>query len=372
MKPEAPSQAPFVPKARKKVAVYTIALNEEKFTKSFMDCLKDEADAVYVADTGSTDRTVEALRDYGATVEVINVKPWRFDVPRNVSLAMVPRDVDICVCIDLDEVLTAGWRDCIESAWTPTTTRLRYKYAWSHLPDGSPGTTFWYDKVHQRKNYRWVKPVHEVLNIYNQPEVQTFCEGFMLHHWPDPTKSRSSYLPLLELSCKEEPEDDRNSHYLGREYMFHGMYEKSIAELERHLKLPRARWEAERAASMMFIARCLGKLGKHAQAVRWAHRAHAESPEERDPLVELAQLAYEARDFTTCYFASKKAVAITERPAHYICYPEAWGYRAWDFLAISAWNLGHKAEGLAAAKKALELEPNDTRLQNNVKFMAQV
>ena len=29
-------------------------------------------------------------------------------------------------------------------------------------------------------------------------------------------KSRGQYLPLLELSEEEDPEDDRNMHYLGR------------------------------------------------------------------------------------------------------------------------------------------------------------
>ncbi len=45
-----------------------------------------------------------------------------------------------------------------------------------------------------------------------------------LNHYPDKNKSRSSYLPLLELSVKEDPEDDRNMHYLGREYMYYGRW----------------------------------------------------------------------------------------------------------------------------------------------------
>ena len=40
----------------------------------------------------------------GATVFLEEVKPWRFDVARNISLSHVPDDVDICVCTDLDEV----------------------------------------------------------------------------------------------------------------------------------------------------------------------------------------------------------------------------------------------------------------------------
>jgi len=230
-----------------KVAVYTIAKNEEQFVKRFMACLKDEADAVYVTDTGSSDNTVKLLREEGAIVNEIVMKPWRFDIPRNISMQVVPKDVDIIVCIDLDEVLTPGWRAAIEKVWTPETTRLRYPYVWNTLPDGKPGTTFWYDKITCRNGYRWVKPVHEILE-YSGTEVQTYCDGFTLFHYPDHTKSRSNYLPLLEQGCREAPDDDRNSHYLGREYMYYCQHDKAIVELQRHLSLPSARWDAERSA----------------------------------------------------------------------------------------------------------------------------
>ncbi len=38
------------------------------------------------------------------------ITPWRFDVARNKSLNLLPDDVDICVCTDLDEVFNKGWR----------------------------------------------------------------------------------------------------------------------------------------------------------------------------------------------------------------------------------------------------------------------
>jgi glycosyltransferase involved in cell wall biosynthesis len=349
-----------------KVAVYTICKNEEQFVDRFMDCLVNEADAVYVTDTGSTDGTVEKLRARGAIVNTAIISPWRFEDARNVSLGFVPADVDICVCIDLDEVLTPGWRAAVERAWVPGTTRLRYQYAWSHDDAGEPSLTFWYDKIHQRKNYRWVKPVHEVLKIYNQAEVQSTSNEFMLHHWPDKTKSRGSYLGLLELAVKEEPDDDRSTHYLGREYMFYNMNEQAIETLKRHLELPKATWAEERAASMRFISRCLINLGKLQEAVTWAHKACVEDPHDREPWVELARAAYKVNDHVTVLFACKKALAIPSRPMSYICEPFAWGYQPYDYLAIAAYNLKYYQEALAAAEQAHKLEPADQRLYNNL------
>jgi glycosyltransferase involved in cell wall biosynthesis len=348
-----------------KVVVYTICKNESKFVNSFMDCLS-EADAVYVTDTGSTDNTVDLLRARGAIVNEIVVNPWRFDVARNISLSFVPPDVDICVCIDLDEVLTPGWRKAVEAAWTENVTRLRYQYAWSHDEQGNPAVTFWYDKIHKRNGYRWVKPVHEVLQLYNETEVQSIADGFMLHHWPDASKSRSSYLGLLELAVKEEPHDDRSAHYLGREYMFHNMYSQAIDTLKRHLLLPSATWHAERSASMRFISRSYLALNNHAEALSWGLRACAEAPKEREPWVDLANVAYKQHDMHTVYFAASKALEIKERPMSYICEPFAWGAAPYDFLTISAHALGHLEEAVAAASEAVRLEPTNERLRKNL------
>jgi len=350
-----------------KVVLYTISKNEEAFCERFYNSAK-EADEVIVADTGSTDGTVAKLRSLGATVHEIKVDPWRFDDARNASLNFVPSDTEICVCIDLDEVLTPGWRAEVEKAWTANTTRLRYQYWWSVNPDDTPGVSFWYDKIHSRFGYRWVNPVHEVLAIYGRPEVQSFCDKFTLKHFPDHTKSRGSYLPLLELSVKEDPENDRNSHYLGREYMFYGQPDKAIEELKRHLSLKSSTWTSERAASMRFIARCYNTKGDHIEAVAWALRATAEAQFDREGWVELARYYYHQKDWVGVYFAATKATDITIRPASYICEPFAWGSEPWDLKALAAHNLGLKQVALDAGLKALEFEPNDERLKNNVTF----
>ena len=253
---------------RWKICVYAICKNEEQFVDRWMDSM-GEADRVVVLDTGSTDATVERLRARGAEVTVEEIRPWRFDTARNRSLELVPEETDICVCTDLDEVLQPGWREKLEAAWRPGAGQATYRYTWSFRPDGSEGVVFWYEKVHARRGYRWVHPVHEVLHWVGEgrPGPTVTVEGMQLDHHPDPAKSRGQYLPLLELAVAEEPEDDRCTHYLGREYLFHGMWDKCIETLRRHLAMPSARWADERAASMRFLAR--------AQAVKYSTPSHS-------------------------------------------------------------------------------------------------
>jgi glycosyltransferase involved in cell wall biosynthesis len=223
-----------------KIAVYAITKNEEKFADRWMKSMK-EADMVIVTDTGSTDQTVEKLKARGAIVYQVSVDPWRFDVARNISLNFIPGDVDVCVCTDLDELLVPGWRKKIEKVWTPNMTRLKYMYTWSFNPDGTKGVTFWYEKIHRRHGFRWIHPVHEILGYYSSdPDIYGWDATIQLNHYPDASKSRGQYFSLLEMSVKEDPDDDRNMHYLGREYMYYGKWDECIATLNKHLEMPNA------------------------------------------------------------------------------------------------------------------------------------
>lgn len=350
-----------------KVCVYAISKNEEKFVSKWVASMK-EADEIYVLDTGSTDQTVSLLEEAGVHVKVEVIDPWRFDVARNKSLEMVPEDTDICVCTDFDEVFDPGWREKIEKAWQEDTTRCQYTYHWSLDQDDKPVVSFFLNQVHKRFGYRWTHPVHEVLSYDFGEEVVVSCPDVILRHYPDTTKSRSSYLPLLELSVEEDPEDDRNMHYLGREYMYYEMWEKSIETLKKHLSLKNAVWKDERAASMRFIARCYKHLGNLEEARRWYSLAFLEAPHLRDALVEKALLEYEEEQYSEVEKLCFRALELKGHEKTYINEPFSWNNTIYDLLSISAYYLGRYEQAVYFVDIALEYTPNDSRLLNNRKL----
>ncbi len=357
--------------ARYKVCVYAICRDESQFADRWMDSMS-EADRIVVLDTGSTDDTVEKLRARGAEVTVETISPWRFDTARNRSLELVPEDTDICVCTDLDEVLRPGWRNLLEAVWRPDAGQATYRYVWSFNPDGSEGVVFWYEKIHARHGYRWIHPVHEVLSWVGPgtPGPTVVAGGVHLDHHPDPTKSRGQYLPLLELSVREDPTDDRNMHYLGREYLYHHRWDDCIATLKRHLALPGADWRDERSASMRYIACSYLQKGEPGQARDWYLRAIAEAPHLREPYVDLARMLYEEGNWDGVLYFTGCALAITRRPRSYICEAAPWGSLPYDLRAIAFYRTGRISEALDAARKALELEPSNPRLRENVRLLS--
>lgn len=345
-----------------KIAVVTIALNEEKFVQPWYDSAK-EADYLLIADTGSTDQTIAKAKELGINVVSISIKPWRFDDARNAALALVPDDIDFVINLDMDEVLVKGWRGHLESI-KPETTRPRYQYTWNWKDEEQtiPGLQYGGDKIAKRHGYRWKHPVHEVLTSDRLTEVQEWI-GLEIHHHADNTKPRSQYLPLLQQSVVEDPYDDRNAFYYARELYFYGQHKQSAEEFKRHLSLPRAVWAPERAASMRYLAKV-----EPENRVEWLTKAVAQAPGRREPLVELAQHYYSISDWANCYKYSKEALAITEKPLDYLCEEFAWNDLPWDLAALSAYHLGKKLEAVDLGKKALKYAPDNERLARNLAF----
>lgn len=324
-----------------------------------------EADAIYVLDTGSTDNTVNILQELGVNVKTETINPWRFDIARNKSLDFVPEDADICICTDLDEVFEEGWREKLEKNWN-NNTRAEYTYNWALDKNNNPIVTFYISKIHSRKNYKWTHPVHEVLT-YTGKEKENIVtiDNIVLNHYPDSTKSRSSYLPLLELSVKEDPEDDRNMHYLGREYMYYNKNDEAIETLKKHLTLKTATWKDERCASMRFIARCYSRKNDIENAVIWYDKAIKEAPHLRDPYVEKALLIYNQKKYNEVIYLCNKALDIKQKQKTYINEVFSYDHTIYDLLSLCYYYKNEKELALYYINKAIEKSPDIKRLQDN-------
>ena len=349
----------------KKICVYAISKNESQFVERWYNSIK-EADLIIVGDTGLSDDTVEKLKKLGVKVYIIKVNPWRFDEARNKVLKHIPKDIDICLSMDLDEIITEGWKEKMIEAWNDDTTRLKYNYNWSFDEYGKPAVSFLIEKTHSRKNYKWTHPVHEVL-VYTDTNNEKIdrATGFEINHYPDLKKSRSNYLPFLELSVEEDPEDDRNRHYLGREYMYNRMWDKSISTLKKHLELKKAIWRDERCASMRYISRCYKEQNNYYEAREWAYKAIAEAPYVREPYVEMALLEYKQQNWPAVYHMCTEALKIKNRSTSYINESSCWNSTIFDLASISCYHLGMLENALNFSNEAIKLDPKNERLIGN-------
>lgn len=342
-----------------KIAVYAIANNEESHIDRFCESAQ-EADVIVVGDTGSSDATMDRLERHGVEVYPLAIMPWRFDRARDAVLALVPADVNICISLDLDEILTPGWRQHVESLWTNDTTRLKYGYDWG------AGVVFQSDKIHARSGYHWHHPCHEALRLDARcSERVASTEHILIRHLPDHTKSRGHYLQLLSVGAAEDPHCDRNAIYYARELTFTGLWDQAATELLRYLQLPSARWDAERAYAMRLLGDAMEVLGRQAEALYWYRQGTIEASSWREPFYHLAKALYRRQQWHEALRAAEAALGIHQRPLSYLAEPEAWGAGPWDIAAIACFHLGRYEEAHTYGYTAKTFAPDDERIIAN-------
>ena len=344
-----------------KICVYAIALNEAKHVERFCKSAAD-ADYILIGDTGSTDNTKQLGVAWGADVVDITIKPWRFDHARNTVLALLP-DCDVCVSLDIDEVLTPGWREEIERLWKEDTTRMDYRYDWGK------GHIFNATKIHARHGYSWRYICHEM--IYPDPrhtEVWARTEKLLIQHLPDDSKSRSNYLDLLLADNLEKPTDPRAQYYLARELGYTYNWAESAEKWEIYLKNPLATWCHERCYAQIKLSICYQNLGNTTQALEAARNATKEAEFIREPWVNLAEITQKQKKFAESFYAATMALSITERCYVYTSDESVWGSRTYDAAAIAAHYTGLNGLALEYGMMAHTLNPEDPRLKSNLEW----
>ena len=354
-----------------KICVYAICKNEEKFVDKWVNSMK-EADEIYVLDTGSTDNTVQRLKDLGVHVETKIISPWRFDVARNESLKLVPQDTDIYVCTDLDELFLPGWRKDLEEKWQENTNQAKYQYNWKLDKYGNPLLSFLYDKIHD-KNFKWKYPVHEILE-YQLKEKRNvvILNNTTLNHYQDKTKNRSSYLPLLELALEENPKDSRSLYLLAREYVVKNRWEDCLKIIEQYFEIFKNDYYVRYATMHRYAGRCYKNLNNYEESKKWYEKAIKIIPKLREGYIELAILEHQNYNYGNTIKLAEKALEITENSLNVINEIFAWDETIYYLLSSSYFNTSRLEKAEEYLNKGLKMNPENKKLlqiKQNIEYV---
>lgn len=215
-----------------RVAVYMICKDEASFITRAVTSAR-LADEIVVCDTGSSDDTVEKLHELQQSfpqlkVHQLTVSPWRFDDARNIALALVSANIDLCVSLDADEVIDNDFIMGLQhmkdvKPLTHVVHSFQTKWDWDAPVDSKSNriSKHFHERVHTRFGFRWVHPVHEKL-VTQQPEVLRWETNLMMTQLPDNSKNRSSYFELLKQAVVEDPVDWKLWSFLAGEHLSRG------------------------------------------------------------------------------------------------------------------------------------------------------
>jgi mannosyltransferase OCH1-like enzyme/tetratricopeptide (TPR) repeat protein len=347
-----------------KIAIYTICKNEAHYVDRWA-ATNGNADLRIVCDTGSTDNTVELLKNHNVTVYNIAVKPWRFDTARNTALNLVPDDVDICIWQDLDEELLPGWREELEAAWKDNTVIANHRYR------HNDGVWQWHSKIHARHNCIWTGPVHESLSWaseeFDDPNRVIWLQNVWLDEHQNVTKDRKSYLHLMEKKVTEGVKDWKTYYFLAIEYQKVAQPLKAIETYKNAYDICPKTDLVDLSYISKTIANVYAEVSDRDEAEKW-FKVSTSHGNERESWFSFTEYCYNIQDWDNCYMAAKKCLNVNVKRDGYTQDPRAWSFLVYDYAAIAAHNLDMPKQAIMYGEKAIELNPEDARLKTNLEF----
>jgi glycosyltransferase involved in cell wall biosynthesis len=358
----------------------------------------DRGGDVVLVDTGSTDQTADVAHAHGCRVFeegdrfvpaftpelvgqinqkfVVAGEPpivtsesrvFDFAAARNYADSLCRNDVVLVA--GADEMFTCLDIDTLNILIATGKSRMDIHYVHAHDEAGRPRISFRRGVFYDRRRTKWRGVVHEVISSEGPvhlppPEVIT-CE-----HFQEPNENRTSYLPGLALDCFQNPDSDRNSHYLARELHYTGRHRSALAEFFRHIGMAHA-WDKERAQSMIFVGDCHLALGDDHQALHAWHEAFEMDGTRREPLMRLAGYHYrKANHARAAAYAS--AALVLPAQGFYFDLSENYQHLPHEILYVSLWWMGQKEESRRHWQQALAFAPESPKYQADAAFYRQL
>ena len=293
-----------------------IVKNESKIIERALHSIFPYIDSYCICDTGSTDNTIELIKQFFDTQEIkkpgkVVEKPFKdFGYNRTFSLNQ-------CVDIDPDAsqyVLLIDADMKFECHLDPVTFRSKLSKDAYYIFQGSPG--FYYKNVRivrNRKGFTYWGVTHEYIKNppdgaqYEQYEVS---ECFINDIGDGGCKidKFERDIALLKKGIEDNPDNDRYTFYLANSYMNSEKYTEAIQFYDKRVAL--GGWIEEVWHSHYSAAMCHHHLGNHEHAIsRWMDAFQA-FPDRMENIYEIVKYYRCKGSHVLGYFFYKLAVDI--------------------------------------------------------------
>jgi glycosyltransferase involved in cell wall biosynthesis len=231
-----------------------IVKNEEATLARALESVKDAVDEIVIADTGSTDSTMEIARQF--TDKVFNFK-WidDFSAARNFSFSKATQDY--ILWMDADDVfLEEDLQKLKELKKTldPTTDVVMFKYNTGFDAQGRVTFSYYRERLVRRAgNFKWKEPVHEVIDTSGNYLTSDIAVSHKKENYEHGSKRNLQIYEAIINSGQEL--SVRGNYYYARELYTHAMYEKAIEQFEKFLANGKG-WIEDKLGACELMARC--------------------------------------------------------------------------------------------------------------------
>jgi len=271
-----------------KLVLILMVKNEEKILRRCLEAVEGVVDAFVIADTGSTDRTVEIAQEF---LEVhkgcLGHAPWKdFGHTRSASFVIAR---DFCIAAKMDLADTYGLLLDADMMFVPGTLRQQTLGGLGYTIIQSAGHIEYPNTRLIRMDYPWVcKGVtHEYWDGECTAIPKEIC--YIDDHNDGGCKADkfTRDLALLEKGLEEDPTNVRYMFYLAQTHHSMGNWLKAIEAYQR--RIAAGGWYEEVWYSHYMIAKTYEILNDPIQFEMWVQKAHAFYPGRAEAIYCLAK-----------------------------------------------------------------------------------
>jgi FkbM family methyltransferase len=273
-----------------KVTLYAICKNEEKNVEKFIENSKKFSHTV-VVDTGSTDNTIQLLKEAGIEVYYHPQSREEFDFSkvRNQALSYVKTDWAFSLDFNenIDDLFLEGL-DAIEGDFTKF-QHLRFDDTGKEEPQQSFEV---HTRFHRTENYRWFNAVHEMpVFVSTEAHPEEVSVDTTIKITKKINKSISKELFYLDICEREYQKDPTNWYYIWfifNHYFNVKNYSRALEFGQEFLNISKPYFDTFRITAFIKCSVCLIQLNDVSKAANYAFHAVSEAMNMGEPYLSQA------------------------------------------------------------------------------------
>jgi len=349
------------------ISLCMIVKNEEDTIGRCLDSVKGIPDEIIIVDTGSIDRTKEIIGDY--TDHILDFT-WIDDFAAARNFSFSHATMDYILWLDADDVLAESDRELflkLKQSLDPLMDAVNMPYLLSFDQFGAVTFSLRRNRLVKRsKNFRWIGPVHEYLEVYGN--VLNSDIGVTHKDMGKDDSDRNLKIYEKRLS-KGEAFSPRDLFYYANELFDHRLNNRAIEAYQKFLKTEQG-WVEDILSACGKLADCFQNLGEKDKELDYIYKSFEHAVPRAEFCCRLGLYFLQSEQYEQGVFWYKLATQL-EKPI------DSWGpmiESCWTWLPhlqlcvcydkLSQYGLAYEHNELARAHR-----PEDPQVLHNKRYL---
>lgn len=349
------------------ISLCMIVKNEEDTLPRCLESIKDIADEIIIADTGSKDKTKEEAYKY--TDKVYDFK-WINDFSAARNFAFSKATMDYILWLDADDIIRKKDKQKfidLKKNFDTSVDIVMMKYNTGFDEKGNVTFSYYRERLSRRSgNYQWYEPIHEYLGISGKIIHSDIAITHDKIHPSEPGRNIKIYESIIEKGKELSP---RGMYYFARELKDNGKFKKSIEYFKKFLDSGKG-WVEDNIGACNCLAQCYTYCKMEEEILPALFRSFQYDLPRGEICCAIGSYFKDKKDYVKAVFWYEMIVEKLKKPEN------SWGFIMhdyWDYipsmeLCVCYYSLGNMEKAFEYHKKAQIIKPESPQVLYNEKF----